>query len=82
MLPPRRPLLVTLASATLLAGLALAYRWPWPAERELAPGSVDLAAVRQRIEGLEQETKLARSSLSHGFRPQFLGSIAAESASG
>jgi hypothetical protein len=54
MLPPRRPLLVTLASATILAGVALAYRWPWPAERVgLATGPVDLAALRQRIEALE-----------------------------
>jgi hypothetical protein len=76
MLPRRRPLLVALASATILAGLALAYRWPWPAERgELANGN-DLAAVRQRIEALEQEVQVARSSMSHDYRPRVQGSIA------
>jgi hypothetical protein len=76
MLQRRRSLLVTLASATILAGLALAYRWPWPAERgELANGN-DLAAVRQRVEALEQEAQLARAGLPHDYRPQVQGSIA------
>jgi hypothetical protein len=74
MLSPRHPLLVTLASATVLAGLAIAYRWPWPAER--GGFSPDLAAVRQRIEALEHEGQLARSSLHHDYRPQVQGSIA------
>jgi hypothetical protein len=47
MLPSRRRPLVTLASATILAGAALAYRWRWPAEREgLETGAADLAALR------------------------------------
>jgi hypothetical protein len=77
MLPPRRSLLVTLASATILAGLALAYRWPWPAERRgLAAGPTDLAALRQRVEALEQEAERARDNPHHDYAPRVMGSIA------
>jgi hypothetical protein len=71
----RRSLLVTLASATILAGLALAYRWPWPAERrELAAGPTDLAALRQRVEALEQEAERARDNPHHDYAPRVMGS--------
>jgi hypothetical protein len=62
----RRFLLLALAGVLSVAA-AVAYRW--------LPRPDNLAAVRQRVEALEQEADRARDNPHHDYAPRVLGSI-------
>jgi hypothetical protein len=68
-MPPYPQVLLLAMAGVLSVVSAVDGRWLCRAD--------DLAAVRKRVDALEQEASLRYSGLRHGYAPRLLGSIVA-----